>query len=429
MGVDPPAETSAQLLLDLAQALHASALPADIVEERLRAVAAALGIDAQFFTMQSFVAAELRRGGAGRVEMRRFPFDTHWNLARTTALGTLATALAEGKLAAEAGGAELARILGRRSLYPRWLVAVAWAVYGAAVGARVGGRWVEMAVAALISLIAVGIHMAGATHRQVTLEKTFLAAALGSLAAFGLALVLPPFDYRQALYGGVSLLVPSTIITIGVHELVSEELEAGTIRLIYGIVGFGLLGAGVAAAFSVGKLLGLAPPHATPTRLPDLVVLGFIALGGLALVVCVEGRREDVPWIVLAAVIAYGSEELTRHVLGEGGAPIVAAFITGSAAFLYARLPGRFPITMILPGIRQMTPGFLATSATFQLLTAGQSPSTANFFDVVLLALQLAIGITAAGLVFRRRPRTTRPYPAPAPPRADSAAGGRARPR
>ena len=57
MGVDPPAEISAQLLLDLAQALHASALPADIVEERLRAAAAGLGIDAQFFTMQSFVAA------------------------------------------------------------------------------------------------------------------------------------------------------------------------------------------------------------------------------------------------------------------------------------------------------------------------------------------------------------------------------------
>src|SRR5579871_318038 len=100
MSVNPPDETAAQLLLDLAQALHASALPADIVEERLRAVAAALGLDAQFFTMQSFVAVELRRGGAGRVEMRRFPFDTHWNLARTTALNALATALAEGKLGA-----------------------------------------------------------------------------------------------------------------------------------------------------------------------------------------------------------------------------------------------------------------------------------------------------------------------------------------
>jgi uncharacterized membrane protein YjjP (DUF1212 family) len=415
MAVDPPDEISAQLLLDLAQALHASALPADIVEERLRAVAAALGIDAQFFTMQSFVAAELRRGGTRRVEMRRFPFDTHWDLARATALLALATALAEGKLGAAAGDAELARILHRKSLYPRWLIALAWAVYGAAVAARVGGRWIEMAVAALISLIGAGIHFEGATHRQVNLEKTLLAAALGSLAVLGLAFVLPPFDYPRALYGGISLLVPSTIITIGVHELVSDELEAETIRLIYGIVGFGLLGAGVAAAFSVGQLLGLEPPHATATRLPDLVVLGFIAMGGLALVFCLDGRREDVPWIVLAAVIAYGSEALTRIVLGERGAPILAAFVVGSAAFLYARLPGRSPITMILPGIRQMTPGFLATSATFSLLHVGASTSAASFFGVVLLAIQLGIGITAAGLVFGRRPKTSRLPLSPSP--------------
>jgi len=406
MAVDPPDEISAQLLLDLAQALHASAIPTDIVEERLRAGAAALGIDAQFFTMQSFVAAALRGGGTRRLEMRRFPFDTHWNLAQANALLALATALADGKVGAAAGQAELARILHRKALYPHWLVALAWAVYGAAVGARVGGRWTEIAVAALVSLICAEIHFAGTTYRQVNLEKAFLAGALGSLAVFGLAIVLPPFDYPRALYGGISLLVPSTIITIGVHELVSEELEAGTIRLVYGIVGFGLLGAGVAAAFSVAKLLGLEPPHATATGLPDLVVLGFIAMGGLALVFCLEGRREDVPWIVLAAVIAYGSEELTRIVLGERGEPIVPAFVVGSAAFLYARLPGRSPITMILPGIRQLTPGFLATSATFSLLHVRAGASAASFFGVVLLAIQLGIGITAAGLVFRRRAKT-----------------------
>jgi uncharacterized membrane protein YjjP (DUF1212 family)/uncharacterized membrane protein YjjB (DUF3815 family) len=402
MAIDP-AETSAELLMDLAKALHAAALPVDVVEERLRAVAAGLGVGAQFFTMQSFVAAELHRGGAARVEIRRFPFDTHWNLARTIALNQLAAALAERRLDAAAGRAELARILARESLYPRWLVVLAWAVYGAAVGARVGGRWIEMLVGALISFIAAGLQLAGASYRQVSLEKMFLVASLGTFAAFGLRLVLPPFDYVRALYGGISLIVPSTVVTFAVHELFNEELEAGTVRLVYGIVGFVLLGAGVVAAFSVGKLLGLGPPHTTVTKLPDPVVLGFVALGGLALVPCCEGRREDVPWIVLSAVIAVGSEELTYVIFGVRGAPALAAFILGVAAYFHARVPGRYAITMILPGLRQITPGFFGTRATLDRLVAGQSTSTASFFDVVLLAIQLGLGITAAGLLFKRR--------------------------
>jgi uncharacterized membrane protein YjjP (DUF1212 family)/uncharacterized membrane protein YjjB (DUF3815 family) len=415
MAGDPLPETSAELLLDLAQALHASALPADVVEERLVAVAAGLGIDAQFFTMQSLVAAQLRRGGAARVEIRRFPFDTHWNLARTTALHQLAAALADGKLDAAAGRIELDRILHRKSLYPRWLVAVAWAVYGAAVGARVGGRWLEMAVGALISFVAAGIHFAGATYRQISLEKAFLVTALGTLTAFGLAFVLPPFDYPRGLYAGISLIVPSTTVTYAVHELANEELEAGTARLVYGIMGFALMGAGVVAAFNVGKLLGLEPPHATATKLPDLVVLGFIAVGGIALAACMEGRPAEIPWIVLSSVLAVGSEELTYLVFGERGAPILAAFILGSAAYLSARLPGRYPITMILPGLRQITPGFLGTRATFKMLTAGQSSSSASFFDVILLAIQLGIGITLAGLLFKRRVRRAHQPPARLP--------------
>src|SRR5579863_6872351 len=74
-----PDDRSTELLLELAEAMHAAATPADVAEERLRRVADALGLDAQFFTLQSFFATELRRGGAERVEIRRIPFDTHWN--------------------------------------------------------------------------------------------------------------------------------------------------------------------------------------------------------------------------------------------------------------------------------------------------------------------------------------------------------------
>ena len=48
------------LLSELGVALHGATLPADIVEERLTAVARRLGLEGEFFTLQSFLAMEVR---------------------------------------------------------------------------------------------------------------------------------------------------------------------------------------------------------------------------------------------------------------------------------------------------------------------------------------------------------------------------------
>ena len=406
----PPGDNSTELLLDLGEALHAAAIPADVAEERLAAVAAALGIDAQFFTLQSFFATELRRAGTERVEIRRIPFDTHWNLTQTTALVDLVKALGDGRLDAIGGRAELSRILAQRNPYPVWLTVLAWGVYGGAVAVRVGGRWVEMLAAIAIGLCAGAIHFGTGASKVVNLEKSFLGAFAGSLVAFVLAFLLPSFDYPRALFGGISLLVPAMVITIGVHELANEALEAGTVRLIYGLICFALIGAGITAAFTLGGLVGAIPPHVTATKLPDLVVLGCVAVGGLALVVCLQARPRDVVWVVGAAVLAFGVQELTRHSVSARGAPVIAAFVLGVAGYAQARIPGHIAFTMIVPGLLQLAPGFLGTEATFRMLTAGDNSKSATFYGVIVLAVQLGLGILAASLIFRRRghrPRAT----------------------
>jgi len=132
-------------------------------------------------------------------------------------------------------------------------------------------------------------------------------------------------------------------------------------------------------------------------------------------VVALEGRRRDAGWIVLATVLAFGAQELSRLVMGDRGAPIVVAFVLGCAAYLYASRPGRLPFTMLIPGLLQLAPGFLGTNATFRALTMGHGASTATFFDVILLAFQLGAGIMVASLLFnKRRRRKARAQPAPA---------------
>jgi hypothetical protein len=78
-------------------------------------------------------------------------------------------------------------------------VVLAYAVYGAAVTARVGGGTLEVLASLPIGVLAGGIHFGTLAHPTVDLQKSFLAALVGTLAVFLLGLVLPPFDGSRAL--------------------------------------------------------------------------------------------------------------------------------------------------------------------------------------------------------------------------------------
>jgi len=140
-----------KLLVELGAALHWAALPASIVEARVRAVARAFGLHADIFVLQGFLCVESEGATVERVELRRIDFDTHWNIGRTHELYDLCTSLVRGERGVFAGRAELERILAEPRIYGKGLVALAYSVYGLAVAARIGGGRLEALAGAIIS--------------------------------------------------------------------------------------------------------------------------------------------------------------------------------------------------------------------------------------------------------------------------------------
>ncbi|HMF41807.1 MAG TPA: threonine/serine exporter family protein [Polyangia bacterium] len=395
------------LLIDLGRALHQATIPADVVEERLEAVARRLGITGQFFTLQSFFTMEVQNGGPPRVAVRRMSFDTHWNLKRMTALLALADDLAAGRIGVDDGRRKIAEIAAFPPRYSRPVVVAAYGVYGAAVAARVGGGWLEMLVGAVVGVAAGLIHFGTMRNNAIDLQKSFIAALIGSLCAFALTRVLPPFDAPRAVFGGITLLVPAMVVTIGVHELASEALESGTIRMAYGLLRFVMLSAGIAAAVAITH--AAAAPDVTATPLPWLPRLAIVGIGGVALIFCLQGGPRDAAAIVIAVLLAYETQELSKWAVGPHGAPAFSAFVLGSAAYLHAHATGRSVPVMVVPGLLQLAPGFLGTQAVLQLIGHGAAAgnSGAGFFEVIEVAVQLATGLLLASLLFgRRRPVT-----------------------
>lgn len=398
-------EQAVAFLLDLTRALHLAYVPANTLESLMRGAARGLGLRLELFTLQSFVATEISSGAQRRVDIERLPFNPHWNLRRTSGVLRVARGVASGQLSLPEARAELERVLHQHSAYPEWLVFLAYGVYGAAVAARVGGAWREMAAAGVIGVIAGVIHFGTMHSMRVDLQKSFLAALLGTLAAFGLSSLLPPFDLARALFGGATLLIPAMVVTLGAEELVSESVEAGMTRLTYGLLRFLLVGVGIVAATRLWTLFLPLPAHVEASPLPEPMVLALVTLGGVALTVCMGGQSRELPWIAGAVLLAFGTQELTKLLVGGRGSPLVSSFVLGVAGLLYARLPGRTATTVIMPGLLQLAPGFLGTQVIVALIRPGAPSSGESFFDVFLVAAQLVLGLVFAAAVAQPRVR------------------------
>jgi uncharacterized membrane protein YjjP (DUF1212 family) len=404
-------EQEAAFLLDLGHALYEVALPSNAVERRLREVSRALGTRAQSFVLQGFLCVQVGPEVVGRVALQRTSFDTSWRLARLTDLACLVRALSAGTCALTEGRARLDAILAEASPYPGWLVLAAYATYGGAVAARVGGRWLEVLVAAAVGALAGKINFGTVRFARANLQKSFLAALAGALVALLVGRLLPSFDVARATFGGIALLVPAMVLTLATAEMANGALESGVIRLAYGLLRFLMLGFGMAAAARLWMLFGALPAHFQHAPLPGPVVLALVAVGGAALTVCMQARPRDLPWIVGAATLAYGVQELTKMLLGGHGSPLAAAFVLGVAGLGYARLPGRAAGTVLFPGLLQLAPGFIGIEAVVTLL--GERAGGERFFDVLMTALQLVTGLLLAEALLARRERLG-PEPSPA---------------
>nr|WP_242588332.1 threonine/serine exporter family protein [Corallococcus macrosporus] len=382
----------------MAKALHLAYQPSLLVEERVRRAAKAWGLKVEVFTLQSLAMTEVLSPRRSHVSFSRLPFNPHWNLGRAAALLRLADTLASGGLRLPEARAELDRIEATHSPYPEWLVFGVYGVYGAAVAARVGGAWLEMAVAFFVGMLAGVIHFGTLRSQWVDLQKSFLAAFLGTLVALGFTFVLPPFNAVRALFGGATLLVPAMVVTLGSLELAMESVEAGLPRLMYGLLRFMMLGVGIAAAGTLWGFVWPLPPHVDAHALPPLLVLFLVAVGGVALSVCMAGRPRDVGWIVAGVVLAYETQAVAKALLGDRGSPLLAAFVLGVVGLLYGRGRDRMPMTVIMPGMLQLAPGFIGTEAVVALLGGGGA-NDARLFNVLLVALQLVLGLVFATVV------------------------------
>ncbi len=383
----------------MGRALHRHGFSAGRVEEIMVRLAERLGMPlAQVFSTPTSIMAAFGPLGAQSTHLLRVNPGSV-SLSQLTRLDRVAADMLGGRITPDVGLERLDEIEATPRLYGDLLITLAFALSSAAVARFLGGGWREIGVAAVIGLFTGTT--AAITARTKGLGAVFesVAAFIASLLACLASVLVLPFSTYTATLAGLIVLIPGFTLTIAVRELSTRHLTSGTAHLAAASVTFLGIIFGVAFGNRIAAAL-VGPAQSAPvTQLPDWSLYLAAVLAGVAFSLILEAERNDIPWVVLAGLVAVVSGRLGAHALGLELGSFFGAFTVGTVANLFARIRNRPSMVMLVPGILMLVPGTVGFRSLSALLDAQVESAVQTAFTMILTAVALVAGLLFADIV------------------------------
>jgi uncharacterized membrane protein YjjP (DUF1212 family) len=287
--------------------------------------------------------------------------------------------------------------------YSATLRTVAFGVVSGGASRFLGGGWHEIVASAAIGLV-IGA-LALITRRHAALDRVFepLAAFIASLLAAVIATAGFPVSVFLVTLSGVIVLIPGLMLTTAMTELSTRHLASGTARFMGALV----LLLGIAFGIALGAKaasLAIGTPHSSAViELPEWTLLLSLLISPLGFAVLLKAEASDVPWIVLAGIIAFGGARVGSHAFGPELGAFVGGLMTGVGSNWYARLTNRPSQITLVPGLLLLVPGSVGLTSLASLLDRNVTVGVESAFRMVLIAVSLVAGILIANVVSPRR--------------------------
>ncbi len=376
------------LLAELGAAMIATGQPVHEIEAELVALAARLGHpDAQIGAGPTSLTIALASGDPATFEQVTSPL----RLDQATQVRRIRHQLHHRQISGTTAMAELTELRRLRPRYPSWASGPALVLVAVGIAGLLQPGWPNLVAAALGALAVDALmRLARRHHLVATLLPTLaalvvavlvLSAARAGLLEGALRTILPP----------IAPLLPGALIVTGMSELAAGQMQAGSARLVHGVVQLGLFALGIVSAL---YLLGLPATTLLNVRVDDLgwwgppVGLLLIAVG-ISLMESVAVR--EAPWVLVVLLLAYGAQLLGQHL----GSVSLGGFLGAVAASLGATLvelrrPNVARLVLFLPAFWLLVPGSLGLVGVSQLVV---DPSSAVESVLGVLGLMAAIAL------------------------------------
>jgi uncharacterized membrane protein YjjP (DUF1212 family) len=396
----PAAEVRA-LLLSMGAALTRSGDAVSLIQERLRAIAAAYGFsNAHVSVLPTMVTVALEDGGGAGV--RTIDSVRQLRLDQASEVIALARRAEAAELDPAEALTELERIQAEPARFGTVAYVAAHAVVTIGIGLLIHPAPVELWVYAGLGALVGGMKAWAARFETGGYLLAIVAAALVSAIAFlaqggddaaSLRLTIPP----------LVTFLPGALLTMAMVDLAWGETVTGASRFIAGLLQLALLAIGIIIG---AELVG--DPSSGPVAGGSADTLGAwapwvgVLIFGLGIYVHDCAPRGSLGWLLVVLFAAFGGQLLGERILDSTLSGFVGAAVMVPVAHIVARARSAPPAhVMFLPAFWILVPGAIGLIGITEIVGENAEAGTTNFMRALVSIPSVALGILLGTMVVR----------------------------
>ena len=398
----PDVQTLA-LLLELGRVLISTGVAVSMVESTLRRVAVLHGID-DLGTIILPTSLVLSIPGGGEVQTEAGAVDpAPLRLDQMADVTNLVRCLTHTSISVEQAQAELRRIQRSNPPFSPSLRVAGYYLTTVGLVLILNGTWKELLVGGAVGA-AVGLALVATRHITASWYVPFqplVAALASSIAAFTAAHLIGDFRVVPALVAPLVTMLPGSKLTMGVIELVTGHLVAGTARVASGLMQLVLLALGIVAGAQLvgvpGEGLRTGEASSMLGMIAPWVGIAVMSVG----VVWFNGVRRSSRWWMMAVLyVAYAGQVLGALFFGGALSAFFGAVAMTPVAVLASRqASGASPLVTFFPAFWMLVPGALGLQGVSMLLGPLGSNAASTLVTTLISMIGVSLGILV-GLAF-----------------------------
>lgn len=392
-------EDKISFIMKLGTALHRHGAPAHRLERLLNNIAISQDIKGEFFcTPTAIMASFLDRGHRQSAMSRTNPGGI--NLRKTIELDKVAFDLYHGNIILADADKAVDEINTHTVNYPKTLEILSYALVSMGAGFLLGGGLYEMVFSFVVGL-SVGL-VAVLSQANESLTKVFesLSAIVAYIIASGIFYFLPIFSSQIVIIAGLIVLIPGLTLTIAIEELSTQNLVAGTARMMQALIAFFKIAFGLIVA---SQLVNLFSDQQSIQELSRDIPIYFIVIAfsviPLAFTVLFNARLKDAVWIYGACYLSLLCAQLIAANLGPEPGAFISALLIASASNYYSRTQKKPAAVMLLPGLLLLVPGSIGFKGINSLIEQDTLTGLNLSFEMFIVAVSLVAGILFANIL------------------------------
>ena len=366
-----PFEDSVRFIYALAMAIEQYAGHSHDTDQFLHRIIRALGLHANIHaTPNSMVIGLWQEDELQQKVFTVTKRNTQYDMSRLSEIMELAAEMENQRISPTQGLVSLQQIESVPCLYGACYSALTFLGSGMAFGVIMGLSWLEVLLGGFLGLTAYGFEFLACRIPGAAYALEFLVAAAAAFLAAIAAVLLPGTHAIALTICAIIIYVPGFGLTIAPREIVLGDTLSGIIYFTNAFFVSIKLLFGAFAGFGIADALFVLPAVEKATGVPHFFTWFFAPI--LPLCIAIQfGVSPRKLWLVVSGALLVWAGVQWGELLGSWHGPFLGAIILVVFSRLSALRFKMTPLTIILPVVMILVPGFGFVSFLYALRTQG----------------------------------------------------------